>query len=986
MSDNSLAPLLGCLRRAVGAAGHGEPTDRDLLQRYVADRDHAAFAALVRRHGRRVFATCRRVLGNTADVDDAFQATFLVLLDKARSVRWEASLGAWLATVAHRVAVRARCRAAKRAGREAHTDLPDRAAPAGCDLLLWREACAVLHEELDRLPDEFRRPLVLCYIEGLTRDEAAQSLGCSLDAVRGRLERGRARLRGRLERRGLTLSAGLLAAVTGSAFPLSATARAGGPPAALVETTLQAVAAGRVSRRVAGLVYGANHVMKSKLRLLAATAATVGLLSGFSLWLFGAQPPSAPPPSGPTHRAAAGAKQAPKSRDDKKPGEPAKGEPKDTIEVSGRVLTPDGKPAAGAKLYAPKFKKDIPTSPQDIAVEQVGTTDAEGRFRATLPALKASVGRTYLIAYADGFGVDFIELNDKTRADDLTLKFVKDQPITGRVVDSEGKPLAGVSVSVESIYVPAGEKLDDFLAGWKRSWREAAPTPDKRLYLPLDGLIGATTTDKDGRFKVTGAGAERIAHVAIQGGGAAKSVPYVITRAGFDPKPVNEAANAQTPAELRIPGQQPVLYGPDFTYVVVPARAVEGVVKDAATGKPVAGVRVSALFGFGDGVMAVTDKDGKYRLEGLPPEKAYRVHFYPADGSAYLKRAGNAEAEAGNKPVRIDVELVKGVVVTGRVVDPQTGKGVQAGIRFAPAPGNKYFEKPGYDSYKSDHTMESTDKDGHFRLVTIPGQSLLMAQVHAREQVDGNEVCPYKMAAPDPDHKELFKYEKDDGMWMFTAANNGLEFLGIEHAVKIVELKEEGGEVTVELKLDRGKTASIKVEDADGQPLTGVVASGTTGGWPTALKLKAATATVLALDPEKPRRLAFLHPEKKLGGTAVVRGDEKEPVVVRLQPLGAVTARFLDADGAPLAGAEITFNHPDRIASELYRHLERTGPPVTADKDGRFTLPGAVPGVKFYLQTRKGETYYVGEPKIGLREVEPGKTLDLGDRKLKPVR
>src|SRR5262249_34206788 len=156
-------------------------------------------------------------------------------------------------------AVRTRCRAAKRSGREAQTDLPETAARGG-DELLWREACAVLHEELDRLPDEFRRPLVLCYIEGLTRDEAAQSLGCSLDTVRGRLERGRARLRSRLERRGLSLSAGLLAAVGGSGFALSGAARAGGPPAALVEATVQAALAGRVSGRVAGLVYGASHV------------------------------------------------------------------------------------------------------------------------------------------------------------------------------------------------------------------------------------------------------------------------------------------------------------------------------------------------------------------------------------------------------------------------------------------------------------------------------------------------------------------------------------------------------------------------------------------------------------------------------------------------------------------------------------------------------------------------------------------------------
>src|SRR5947208_14330870 len=118
MSQNSLAPLVSCLRRAVDAARDGEATDRELLERYLADRDHGAFVVLLRRHGRRVFATCRRVLSREADVEDAFQATFLVLLNKARSVRWEPSLGGWLAAVAHRIAVRTRCQSAKRSRRE----------------------------------------------------------------------------------------------------------------------------------------------------------------------------------------------------------------------------------------------------------------------------------------------------------------------------------------------------------------------------------------------------------------------------------------------------------------------------------------------------------------------------------------------------------------------------------------------------------------------------------------------------------------------------------------------------------------------------------------------------------------------------------------------------------------------------------------------------------------------------------------------------
>jgi hypothetical protein len=189
----------------------------------------------------------------------------------------------------------------------------------------------------------------------------------------------------------------------------------------------------------------------------------------------------------------------------------------------------------------------------------------------------------------------------------------------------------------------------------------------------------------------------------------------------------------------------------------------------------------------------------------------------------------------------------------------------------------------------------------------------------------------------------------------------------------------------VEVMLDRGKVGAIAVQDADGKPLSGVVVSGLTAHWPITFKLNEPTARVYALDPAKPRRLMFLHPEKKLGGVAVVRGDEKEPVVVALKPLGAITGRFLDLDGTPLRGTTIQLSFQDRIASELYRYLERTLPPVDTDKNGAFTLPGIVPNVKFFMQTSEGMTYYAGEPRIGEKQVEPGKTLDIGEHKLKPM-
>src|SRR5262245_1828757 len=168
MATQQLNRLAGLLKSAYSATRLGDEPDADLLDRCRTGNDPAAFEAVVRRHGGRVLAACRKVLSDAADIDDAFQATFLVLLQHPRAIRKRDSLGAWLYGVAHRIAVRARDTAARRrhllqrsASPAEVAELPD---------LSWREACGVLHEELDKLPDNLRLPLALCYLEGLSRD------------------------------------------------------------------------------------------------------------------------------------------------------------------------------------------------------------------------------------------------------------------------------------------------------------------------------------------------------------------------------------------------------------------------------------------------------------------------------------------------------------------------------------------------------------------------------------------------------------------------------------------------------------------------------------------------------------------------------------------------------------------------------------------------------------------------------------------------
>src|SRR3954469_15232260 len=197
--------LLAATRRLFGTAG-ADVTDRTLLARFANDRDERAFAELVDRHGPMVHAACRRLLNDPAATDHVFQATFLVLARKAGG-DWQASIGPWLHAVAVRLARKARSRRVEPsvdpiAARELSAPAADPAAP-----LAWAEVKGALDEELARLPARLRQPLVLCYLEGRTRDEAAGLLRISLAMLKRRLERGRKLLRDRLSRRGIAVAA-----------------------------------------------------------------------------------------------------------------------------------------------------------------------------------------------------------------------------------------------------------------------------------------------------------------------------------------------------------------------------------------------------------------------------------------------------------------------------------------------------------------------------------------------------------------------------------------------------------------------------------------------------------------------------------------------------------------------------------------------------------------------------------------------------------
>jgi RNA polymerase sigma factor (sigma-70 family) len=274
MSKAAPSSILQAIRVMAEDRSTRERSDRELLGRFVANRDQAAFQALMQRHSPVVLDVCRSMLANQADVEDAFQAVFLVFARKASSIRQTSSIASWLHGVAYRIALKAQAEYSKRKKHEAIA--PRRESVSSADDLSWREVKAVVHHELNALPEVFKVVLVHCYLEGKTQDEAALELKLPKGTLKGRLERARALLRERLVRRGL----GLGAAVVASAWPVS---KSTAVTPALIDSTIRVAAgqagAGIVSARVVRLTEGAVRAMSISQMKIAMIVIALGVAS-----------------------------------------------------------------------------------------------------------------------------------------------------------------------------------------------------------------------------------------------------------------------------------------------------------------------------------------------------------------------------------------------------------------------------------------------------------------------------------------------------------------------------------------------------------------------------------------------------------------------------------------------------------------------------------------------------------------------------------
>jgi RNA polymerase sigma factor (sigma-70 family) len=904
-----------------------------------------------------VLAVCRGVLRGQSDAEDAFQATFLVLFQKAGGLKSAGSLGSWLYRVAYRIALRANAVAARR--RERPLEEGTMAAEAGSpgEPGIDRELLPIIHAEIDRLPDRYRAPIALCYLQGLSYEQAAHQLGWPLGTVGSRIARARELLRSRLSRRGVTAT---MAALSG----LLAREATAAPTGWVEATTRAAMRLGEGARgaKVAGTVSAAvalsDHILRRMLMIrliqmtsILAAAATAGLAAWASLSDSRGSKPLAP------------AIQAQATRVE----EPRKNEAVNGP-IRGRVLTPDGQPVRDAAIY-------VGQTGSGWMVEPVARTDADGRFQLD----RAELARKYrnepiqldwkkveLTAVGSGnYGAGWSAVSPA--GGDVVLRLVPDDvPIRGRILDTEGRPVAGITVRVQRISDPLPGDLDALLqSGAIQEGRSRGGFYDVAWWTKegTDWSRKTTKTGPDGRFRIDGAGRDRIVVLELEGPGVERASVRAMTRLASP-----SARPRPRPSNPDIQPQFYPLLGATFDYVASPSKPIEGVVRLKGTGQPLAGVTVHGSANeSGASVSAVADKDGRFRLDGLPKVASYRLTAVPDPGKPYLQASTKVMDTEGLKPIPVTIDLPKGVIITGRLIDKSTGKAVAGHIV-------QHIKLPSNQSEGNGSSADPFGPDG-FRMTVPPGPGLILAQAEGKD-------LPYLRARLPEAARRMGIGESGDG-----ASLNVL--VAPNHICRMIDVPADAKNFTVDLELSRGASRKGKVVDPNGKPVVGALVYGLSVDWEVKT-LDDASFEVIGLEPGKPRTVSFMQRDRRLAGSVALEPGDG-PVEVRLAPCGSAVARLIDPDGSPLAGALVMLGLQDRRGEQVPLNigLWPSGEIFTAGKDGRVRIDGLNPDLVGRLSFRpqaQPDTWLIPEKSkeaaLYHLTARPGETVDLGEIRL----
>jgi RNA polymerase sigma factor (sigma-70 family) len=938
--------VLQHLRRLAGTRPLPALSDWQLLECFTTRRDEAAFAALVRRHGPMILNVCRAVLRHEQDAEDAFQATFLTLARKADSIQRREAVAGWLYEVAQRIAVKAQAGSARRRAREQRAT-PMASADPTLDMTL-RDLRRVLHEELRQLPDKYRLPLMLCYLEGRSHEEAAAHLGWGRTAFRGRLDRGREQLRRRLAARGVAFSALLCA--TAVAPTAAAESLVNAVVRAAVPSAVGGSGSGAISVRAGALAEGVIQAMQtSKLKVATALLLAVALLAGAGALGRQAVAARQPPPASQLAKAPNSKPEPANPRDARPPTDD-----KDVLAYTGRVLGPDGQPVAGARLFLTSQYREWEPVPENA------TSGRDGQFEFTVPKARFGDHFTIVTAIAANHGVGWVEVPANSEKKELTIRLVKDDvPLTGQVVDLEGKPVPGATLTVLAVHAASGEDLGPWLEAAAGRKGRSFELEQQYLKRSTVALSSKTTTDAEGRIRLTGIGGNRLVVARLDGPTIASQQLHILTRPG---KPIEVTKYEGDPAygEPRI---VTIYHGARFRLVAAPTRPVVGVVRDKDTKKPIPGVTIQSYVRSGAPginhhvdviVRTTTDADGRYRLVGLPKSKDFKIVAIPPGDQPYVLTNQEVPDNPGLDPVTVDFALKRGIWIEGRLTDKVTGQPIRGAVEYFSLSGNPNLrEYPGFDgSILYEHAIKEAKADGSYRVVGLPGPGL----VGVYYQKD-----PYLRA---PDRDDEFGTKETS----FVTAPYYLGFTSNYNALARIEPAKGADAVSRDITLDPGWSVMVTVQGPDGRPLPGTYRLEQGGDW----AVEKAPEFRVFINPHRSWPLFLKHPEKGLIGVTQPPKENNSKLTVRLEPASEVVGRLLDADGKPRAGAELEVSFRPRGGWRSYAPKA-----IKTDREGRFRIPLLLPDTTFRLTDDQGELLFTSSH-------GSDRTKDLGAVQLKP--
>jgi hypothetical protein len=540
-----------------------------------------------------------------------------------------------------------------------------------------------------------------------------------------------------------------------------------------------------------------------------------------------------------------------------------------------------------------------------------------------------------------------------------------DVPITGRVIDLEGRPVASATVGVERMYRPR----EGDLAPWLEAVSKGEPPHVAYRFIESaevpEGVQAEAMTDADGQFRLDGLGADRVVVLGIGGPGIAFSTLYIVTRP-IEPIDAGGYPNSYGPGTQTI-------YGSLFRYAARPSRPIEGVVRDAETGEPLSGVKVvSDRFAGSDFVRTqdletTTDDRGRFRLLGMPKGQGNQIMLLPNDDQPYFMREIKVADQPGLGPVEVEVDLHQGLWITGTVTDKATGEPLEEAILYyLPLLTNKHaqalpeFDEDGNtDGYQSRYR---TGADGSFRLPGLPGRAIVGANADSSsgktyrgglgsESIEGLDKSG---------HFETFR----------NPINPGVKW---PHAMMEIDPPDGATTVRVDLALDPGATVRFRVVDTEGKPVTETTVLGKTesGGW--FAETPEAEFDAINFAPDEQRTVAIRHLERSLGKVVRVGpGDDATgPIVVELEPLAEIVGRVVDPDGDPVVAAQI---RPDfQPSGDFSPKL----PEVVTDQNGRFRIPDVPVGCDYGLAVEHGTMLSDRRFEYGSATVRPGETTDI---------